>query len=276
MKQDKNLLCTTPQSALQEEILIENTHTKKEKSLVHTTDKTKEKGGKKVNTVITIEMSQSQLNPCVLQEPVECPCPSLSPPAPVPVCHHLPLSQSVTTCPCPSLSPPAPVPVFHHLPLGFTLRTHLSTQWRERTHPDWVHTACGLLTASHTHELAPGLQCPHLHHHYCHTIQSVKAMTGKKFIPRYCSLSYDILNWQTEDRFPVTCFGLSRLFWSIESSRISASLTARMSGTLQSVVRKKMRPKVMPYVVPGMISFFSLKTDYEAHPLGATDTSYQR
>ena len=30
MKQDKNLLCTTPQSALQEEILIENTHTKKE------------------------------------------------------------------------------------------------------------------------------------------------------------------------------------------------------------------------------------------------------
>lgn len=50
-----------------------------------------------------------------------------------------------------------------------------------------------------------------------------------------------------------------------------------MSGTLQSVVRKKTRPNIMPYVVPWIIFiFFSLKMDYEAHPLGATDTSYQR
>ena len=110
-----------------------------------------------------------------------CPCPSLSPPAPVPVSHHLPLFQSVTTCPCPSLSPPAPVPVSHHLPLGFTLRTHLSTsEGRELILTGCTqHVACSQLV---THmNLLPGLQCPQLHHHYCHTIQSVKAMTGKTF-----------------------------------------------------------------------------------------------
>ena len=189
MKQDKNLLCTIPQSALQEEILIENTHTHKEKSFVHTTDKTKEKGGKKVNTVITIEMSQSQLNLCVLQDPVERPCPSLSPPAPVPVCLHLPLSQSLTTCPCSSLSPPAPVPVSHHLPLSQSFTTYL---WDSHSEPTSAHsegreliqTGCTQHVAysqlvTHMY-LLPGLQCPHLHH-YCHTIQSVKAMTGKTF-----------------------------------------------------------------------------------------------
>ena len=50
-----------------------------------------------------------------------------------------------------------------------------------------------------------------------------------------------------------------------------------MSGTLQSVVRKKTRQKIMPYVVPWIFSFFLTESrDYEAHPLGATDTSYQR
>ena len=162
MKQDKNLLCTIPQSALQEEILIENTHTHKEKSFVHTTDKTKEKGGKKVNTVITIEMSQSQLNLCVLQDPVERPCPSLSPPAPVPVSHHLPLSQSFTTYLWDSHSEP----------------TSAHSEGRELIQTGCTQHVAYSQLVTHMY-LLPGLQCPHLHHHYCHTIQSVKAMTGK-------------------------------------------------------------------------------------------------
>ena len=109
---------------------------------------------------------------------------------PLSVFHHLPLSLSFTTCPCPSLSPPAPVPDSHHLPLSQSLTT---CPWDSHSAPTSAHsegrelilTGCTQHVARSqlvTHmDLLPGHQCPHIHRHYCHAIRSksVKDMTGK-------------------------------------------------------------------------------------------------